>query len=96
MFSIYDIKAEAYLKPFYMQSKGQAIRAFTESLQDPESGMGKWPADFTLFELGEFDDACGRFSPLEANLSVGNGLEFKAVAEVASSSLSSITKKKQA
>lgn len=62
VFVIYDSKAEAYLPPFFMKSKGEAIRAVTAVANDGSSNFSKYAADFTLFELGTFDDADGEFS----------------------------------
>jgi len=59
VFSIYDTKTEAYAQPFYMQTKGAAIRAFTELANNAEHQIGKYPSDYALFELGTFDDTSG-------------------------------------
>ena len=59
VYSIYDSKAEAYLRPFFVPTKGLAIRSVTEGLADPHSSLAKHVADYTLFEIGEYDDATG-------------------------------------
>lgn len=61
MFTVRDVKLEAYMQPFFMQSKGVAIRAFTETANDKNSAIGKNPDDFTLFELGTFNQSQGIF-----------------------------------
>ncbi len=76
VFTVYDSKAEAYLQPFYSQSKGSAIRSFQEAVNDPKSNIGKYPADFTLFELGSFDDSNCRFVLNSTPTNLGLGLEF--------------------
>ena len=63
-FTVYDSKAEAFLQPFFMQSKGAAIRGFTELVNDKNHSFGKYPGDYTLFELGSFDEQTGKFVPL--------------------------------
>lgn len=75
---VYDSKALYYSSPFFMKSKGEAIRAFTESANDPTHTFGKYPADFTLFETGEFDDQVGVFEQYEAHHSLGTAMEFVA------------------
>ena len=65
VFTVFDSKAEAYLQPFYGKSKGEAIRSFIEAANDKQSQIGKYPEDFTLFDLGEFDDSTSRFNLLE-------------------------------
>lgn len=77
VYSIFDSKIGSYLAPFFPQAKGAAIRAFTEALNDPNHQFSKYPEDFTLFELGEWDDATASFTSHLTPLSVGTGLEFK-------------------
>ena len=60
-FSIFDSKASAYLPPFYMQTKAEAIRAIGDCVDDKEHRFAKHPEDYTLFYLGEFDDNKGTF-----------------------------------
>lgn len=76
IFSLYDSKAEAYMQPFFMQTKGQAIRAITDTATNKESQIGRHPADFTLFELGEYNDSNGTFQTHEARVNLGTCLEF--------------------
>ena len=40
-----------------MKSKGEAIRAITAHVNDPEHNFCKYAEDFTLFELGSWDDS---------------------------------------
>jgi len=76
VFTVFDIKAEAYLQPFFMTATGSAIRAFTELVNDKGHNFGKHPSDFTLFQLAEFDDATGEFFPLKVPVPLGTGNEF--------------------
>jgi len=76
MYSIYDCKVEAYLPPMFMKSKGEFLRAFEEAANDPKSNIGKYPADYTAFELGSFDDSNCVFELYEAKVSLGTALEF--------------------
>lgn len=57
IFAVHDVKAEAYFQPFLMQSKGLAIRWFRECAQNKEHAFGKNPEDYTLFEVGTWDDS---------------------------------------
>lgn len=76
VFTIYDSKAEAFMNPFLMSKKGQAIRAFENSINDPSTQFHQHPADYTLFEIGEFDDETGNYSMYDAKLNLGTALEF--------------------
>lgn len=63
VFSVYDSAAKCYSHPFYVPREEQALRAFTDATNSPNHEFGKHPADYTLFLLGEFDDADGTYTP---------------------------------
>lgn len=77
IFAIYDSKAEAYNQPFFMGTKGQALRAFTDEINNSQSMISKHPADYTLMEIGEYDDSTGQLSPLPAKINLGTAIELK-------------------
>ena len=75
IFSVFDVKAKAYLPPFFMPEQGQAIRIFTDCVNKPEHQFGAHPADYALFEIGDFDDNHGSLVPCAPSL-VCQGLEL--------------------
>lgn len=77
VFSVYDSKAEAYLPPFMMPTKGMALRAMEECASSPDHQFCKHAADYTLFELGEFDDSKGTYSQSTNHVNLGCLIEFK-------------------
>lgn len=77
MFTVYDSKAETYLRPFSMRSTGEAIRGFITTLNDEQSEMSKYPADFTLFELGTYDETKAQITTLPTMENLGNGIHLK-------------------
>nr|QJB19907.1 MAG: nonstructural protein [Microvirus sp.] len=77
MFSVHDSKAEAYLAPIYFKSTGEAMRAFETSCQDQNSNFYKYPADFTLVELGEFDEQSASIATHAQPRILSNAAEFK-------------------
>ncbi|UIB81480.1 nonstructural protein [Flyfo microvirus Tbat2_160] len=77
IFTIYDSKVEAYMQPFFMQSKGAALRAFTDTISDRSTQFSKHPQDFTLFEIGEYDDSTGTLLNYDAKISLGVAVEFQ-------------------
>lgn len=79
IFTAYDSKVEAYLQPFFMRSTGEAIRAWTELANNSEHLFSKHPADYTLYEIGEYDDTTGHVVPHQAFKNLGTALEFKRV-----------------
>lgn len=76
IFSVYDSSVNAYLSPFFCRTKGEAIRALVNELDNPNSNIAKYPDDFILFEIGEYDDQSGSISSI-APVSVGVAIEFK-------------------
>jgi len=86
VFTIYDEKSEAYLQPFFLDTVGQAKRAVTDCVNDENHQFCKHPADYTLFELGTFDDSTGEFT--QVRKTHGNLIEFKTQQEILDANLS--------
>ena len=77
IFTVFDSKAAAYLQPFYSQTKGVAIRQFSDAINgDPNHQFARHPEDFTLFELGSYDDNTAKFSLHETPQAMGVAVEF--------------------
>ena len=58
-FSIYDCKADVYNVPFFSVSSGVASRMFFDLVSDSRSTIHAHPSDFTLYEIGDFDEKPG-------------------------------------
>lgn len=59
MFSIRDLKAEAFNEPFFNLTPAMAMRRIQMSLQSPESQMKIFAPDFAIYQIGEFDQVTG-------------------------------------
>lgn len=79
-FSIYDTKTGAYMRPFLAFTSGQAERDFTSEVNREGSDIGRNPEDYTLFEIGAFDDISGKIEPLSTPHSVVTALQVKRLA----------------
>ncbi|AXL15422.1 nonstructural protein [Microviridae sp.] len=77
VFSIYDSKAEAFLPPFILPKKAMALRTFSDCVNSDSHQFGSNPEDYTLFELGSFNDESGQYLLHRTVISCGNGLEFQ-------------------
>lgn len=75
MFTIYDSKTETYSPPFFMRTTGEAVRTFQDLSVDKDTSIGRYPADFTLFEVGTFDDKTGTTVGNKAFVNLGLALE---------------------
>lgn len=76
IFTVYDIKAEAYLRPFYEQTKGSAIRAFSDACNDPNHHFHKHAEDYVLIQLGTYDDSTGEIVRFDIAETVGKALDY--------------------
>lgn len=79
VFSVFDSGVGAYMRPFYDVARGAALRSFCDIAQDTTSAIGKHPQDFTLFELGEYDDSNATFNLHKTPVSLGLAIEMLAV-----------------
>jgi len=75
--SIYDAKAEAWMTPMFFLSKAQAMRSFSDAVNDGKSDFSNHPGDYTLFVLGTFDERSGEVLPVATPESLGLGINFK-------------------
>lgn len=66
VFAIYDSKVKDFANPFFMHSKGELQRGFTELVNDPKTKLNKYPEDFSVFHLGEYNSESGALIPLQA------------------------------
>lgn len=76
LFTVFDSKAEIFLPPFFVPTLGIAKRAFIDCINSPDHQFGKHPSDYTLFQLGNFNDADGMMEEPYTKKSIGNGVEF--------------------
>ena len=77
VFSVYDSKAEAYLQPFFAQTRGVAIRQFEAAANSVEHNFYRFGADFTLFHIGQWDEHDGTLVMFEVKDSLGTALQFQ-------------------
>lgn len=77
IFVVHDSKVEAYAQPFCAQSTGSAIRSFGDEVNRKDTALAAHPEDFTLFEIGEYDEHRGEIRMYEIKKSLGLALDFK-------------------
>lgn len=61
IYSIYDTAIGSYMRPFFMQADGQAMRLFKDMANDKEHEIGRHPEDYCLFRIGVWDDQTADF-----------------------------------
>jgi len=77
VYSVRDVKGNCFARPFFMARHELALRAFDSIVNNPETDIAKWPADFSLFYLGTFDDVSGVFVSLTAPEFLATAVSFK-------------------
>lgn len=75
IFSIRDQKSEVYNTPFYQKTHGEAERNFQQLVSDDKSTISKFPEDFDLYYLGEYDDNTGVTKPLDTPQHVAKAIQ---------------------
>lgn len=61
-YAVYDLKANSYFMPFYMETEAQARRVFLISCLDTSSALNKFSEDFALYQLGVQSFDTGKFT----------------------------------
>lgn len=56
MYTIYDLKTEAFHKPFYANADGEALRMIYSAALDEKTMFHSNPEDFQLYAIGYFND----------------------------------------
>jgi len=81
LFCVLDAKLNLFNTPMAFQSQGLAHRAFQDEVnrEDKDNPMHKYPEDFSLYYVGDFDSAIGCFVPPSKGIPelVANGRDVK-------------------
>lgn len=80
IFTVYDQKAQAYLSPFVTKTKGLAIRMFEELVNQAGHQFYKFPADYTLYCVGLWDETNGVATPTSPE-NMGTAIQYLAGSE---------------
>lgn len=75
VFAVHDHAAEAYLDPFTAQSRGAAIRSFSDAVNDASHPFAKHPEHYTLYMIGVFNMETGEVVGSKHE-SCGNAVEY--------------------
>jgi len=79
VFTVFDSKMQTYYDSFLSENKMTALRSMSQSMSNPKSPFGLYPADFTLFEIGEWDDQKGLYTMYDHKINLGCLIELKAL-----------------
>lgn len=60
LYALRDIKTGAFDRPVMVSVQIEIERMLVEVVNDPRNQLAKYPEDFELYYLGEYDKQCGR------------------------------------
>lgn len=65
--------------PLFYDCRGNALRSLQECVNsvDEKSQIAKYPADFSFFEIGEYNQETGVITMYEAPKNLGLAIEYK-------------------
>jgi len=63
IFSLRDTKSAHFGKPIIAPHQAPLIREFTEAVNDDKTTYSKFPGDFDLYEIGDFNHITGQITP---------------------------------
>lgn len=75
--TVHDSKAEAFIQPFFAQTPAVGIRMFEQAANEVASDFHRHAGDYTLFELGTFEQDTARFELHETPVNLGLALTYK-------------------
>lgn len=76
IFTVYDSAAQAFLSTFEARTIEEATRMFRVTVNNPESQIHKFPEDYTLFLVGEFDQSTGILTGLATPQNLGIAVTY--------------------
>lgn len=77
MFTIHDAAANAFMRPFFAQASGSAIREFADLVNSDDHPIAAHPEDYALFSLGEFNEETGELVVENPPVSLGSAVTFR-------------------
>lgn len=60
-YALLDTKAGFFSSPFFCQSHGEAIRICIDTASDMRTTVARYPNDFHLYFIGQYDNQSGFF-----------------------------------
>jgi len=79
VFTVYDSAARRYLEPFFADTVEVALRMFRAMVSKEGHQFNRFPEDYTLFHIGDYDPTSGMLSTLLAPHSLGVAVQFMPV-----------------
>lgn len=62
IYAIWDKAVETYGQPLFCRTRQEAIRLFQMEVNRQDSMICKYPEDYSLYEVGDFDGSTGQIT----------------------------------
>lgn len=62
-YTIHDVKGLIFHTPWFQHNDALAQRVFGDLANNPDTAIGRHPADFRLYFIGYYDDQLGQLIP---------------------------------
>ncbi len=76
IFAIYDSGISTWKPPMFCRAKGEILRWWIEMVNNEQTDLSKHPQDYTLFDIGTWDDEKCKFDLHKTPISLGVAIEF--------------------
>jgi len=76
VYAVFDSVAKIYLPPWVQANDGLACRSFVHAVNDRSNQLGQFPADFSLYRVGTFDDQTGVLEAEVPPHALGSGVHY--------------------
>lgn len=76
VYAIYDAAAKAYGPPMVFHTTGLALREFETICRNSDSQLFKSPADFSVWEIGEYETDTGVVESVQQIKAVAQAIEY--------------------
>lgn len=82
LIAVKDMKSQLFLKPHFENSLADATRSFEVMANEGENMLSKFPHDFRLMHLANFDIETGILSPLDLATDLGSVADYQRKAPI--------------
>lgn len=79
VYSIFDVKGKSFANPYFMLHDGQALRAFSDVVEDKSTVIARHPSDYKLYKIGTYDPTSGVLVGLPVPEFLANASDFAKV-----------------
>jgi len=76
-YTIKDLKADYYHQPNLLRNKGEVLRAVGDAINSNKGELVSNLEDYSLFEIGEFDELTGTITAFESKLHICDLIDLK-------------------